>query len=1005
MKPLRALSLILFIVAVAPSYIHGRPIQSLAGDSVDVTPGSFCYKLGKDLPGEDSVKLDYPKSAILTNIRGELLFNVTVTNLNQSDMFHSPGKGSYNVPAITKAVIIYIPPEFGIDGGVAAVWTSFTNDYNPYSISLSKTQSNDPVAPGWWKLSVNNLTIVGQGLEAQASKRRFEANLTQYIRIFNVTSPSIAGRYFFKAFTAVYTSSGLEVFSIGAENFPTLVVKAGLNPAYISGVVRYGGRSHPSLYGMPLDARKHPDGTVLLPEGYGGKVYARGITGDGRIVEAQAYFNATAGGRYMLYGLEEGTYNITAQAAGYLPKTLAREVSVRRGQSLEGVDIYLEEALEVSGVIRSKHGLGEAPWGYTYNYTHPGLPRPKYVRLEVTDLDENVLLESPLILADPRPLLRMEPRDKLDPEASSYPFRLRWEHLWDGHIPQDYANYTSGIGSGDYYVKVHVLGYVQVEYPVIHVTNETLRVSLEVDLQKASYFEVTAHFMEDGLNRLSPSPTWVGGFLYVEALDAAGRLAGFNISYVPAGTRSFTIQVRGLDLWNRFGSGESRRTAWLYARDRGLLPGSYRLNLLVVNMSADLIALNALLLASPEMREIYPPQTPALVAAFPPQILEQANRDTSLYLQLEEFKGSIGAFCDSSYSASVKLYRAGGLDLTFYAADWQHPPIIQTWAHPGKPITIELYNSRGDLTASIYAVQPPPLFHRVRVSTEGFMEFDGSLRIPTVAIGLKPDTYRIKVYTEGYLEDPCISSHELPVRLSMITDSRYNLIRGSTIDVTLIFKTEGILDPIDNRLPYAHPINNLDSTPLRIELFDGENNLVAANVTYIPRGVTQFNFRVDGFGGYWGNPRILWTNFYDTTDASRQKDGGIGEGEYLMRITIPGYHQSQLFRIIVESGDPPKYPVVSIVHSLERLGYLHGEILWIDWCGGALPLSWASITAYSTDGFREVYTFSMDGVYEMWLPAGSYDFGLYHPGLGSKYFKAGLAVSWGSVNSISFIYD
>lgn len=446
-------------------------------------------------------------------------------------------------------------------------------------------------------------------------------------------------------------------------------------------------------------------------------------------------------------------------------------------------------------------------------------------------------------------------------------------------------------------------------------------------------------------------------------------------------------------------------TGWLYARDRGLLPGNYRLNLLIVNMSADLIALNALLLASPEMREVYPTQTQALIAAFPPQILEQTNRDTSLYVQLDEFKGSIGAFCDSPYSASIKLLRAGGLDITFYAVDWQHPALARPWDHPGKPITVELYNSRGALTASLYAMQPGYPFHRVRISTEGFIQFDDSPRIPLNAIGLKPNAYRIKAYTEGYLEDPYTFSHELPVRLSMITDGRYNLIRGSIIEATLIFKTEGILDPIDNRLPYAHPINNLDSTPARIELFDEENNLVAANVTYIPRGVTQFNFRIDGFSGYWGNPRILWTNFYDTTDASRQKDGGIEEGEYLMRITIPGYQENQLFRIIIDSGDPPKYPMVSIVHSLERLGYLHGEILWIDWCGGALPLSWASLTAYSTDGFKEVYTFSMDGEYELWLPAGSYDFGLYHPGLGSKYFRAGLAVSWGSVNSINFIYD
>ncbi len=123
-----------------------------------------------------------------------------------------------------------------------------------------------------------------------------------------------------------------------------------------------------------------------------------------------------------------------------------------------------------------------------------------------------------------------------------------------------------------------------------------------------------------------------------------------------------------------------------------------------------------------------------------------------------------------------------------------------------------------------------------------------------------------------------------------------------------------------------------------------------------------------------------------------------------MRITVSGYHQSHLLEIVINSGNPPKYPMVSVIQSLERMGYLSGEILWIDWCGGAQPLSWAPLTAYSTNGFIEVYTFSLDGRYEMWLPAGKYDFGLNHPGLGSKYFKTGLAISWGSVNSLNFAY-
>ncbi|MEM1588243.1 MAG: carboxypeptidase-like regulatory domain-containing protein, partial [Candidatus Bathyarchaeia archaeon] len=412
-------------------------------------------------------------------------------------------------------------------------------------------------------------------------ERKFLANTTQYIRIFNVTSPSIAGRYFFKVFITVHTSSSYEVFSIGTENFPTIIVSAGLNPAYISGVIKYCGKLKPHLYGLPLDSTQHFDGSILLPNGYGGKVYAKGFSEDGKIIEAQAYFNATAKGRYVLYGLEAGTYNITVQAAGYKTKII-EGISVKAGQSLENVDIYMEDGLEVSGVVYSKHRGIEVSWGYTYNYMNPFTSKKKFIRIEVTDLNENILMETPLVLIDALHL-KTKPRDELEPSSSIYKFSLRYESNWDGHIPQDYANYTSGLSSGDYYIKAYVSGYVQIYYPVIHVTNETLMVKVDVELQKTSYFEFTIYFMEGSINRLIPSYTRVSGFLYAEILDSMGKVAGFNISYVPVGVKNFTIQVHGFDLWNRFINEESKRIAWIYARDKGLLPGNYKVNILFIN--------------------------------------------------------------------------------------------------------------------------------------------------------------------------------------------------------------------------------------------------------------------------------------------------------------------------------------------------------------------------------------------------------------------------------------
>ncbi|MEM3072519.1 MAG: carboxypeptidase-like regulatory domain-containing protein [Candidatus Bathyarchaeia archaeon] len=992
MKAKRGYLILIMLIALPLAFVQPPPVKPQ--DTVNVSPGEYSYKLGQDYPTEDTVKLEYPKSTVLTNTTGELLFNVTLTNVNQSALRYGQVKDPPN--QITKTLILYVPPEFKLKG-ISSVWTSFTNDYSPLSISLIQTGLLDPIAPGWWKLTINDITLVKDRSLALASQRSFQCNTSQYVRIFNVTSPTVAGRYFFKVFIVV---NG-EHYSIGAENFPTLVVKADLNPAYISGVVRYGGPSHPELYGSPIDASKHSDGAVLLPNGYGGIVYAEGLTAEGRRVEAKAYFNATCGGRYTLYGLAPGTYNITAQAAGFPPQRLDRMINVERGQSLEGVDIYLNEGKSVEGFLYSKHGYAETPWGYVYNITHPWIPQFRTARVEVTSLEETVIASTPLRLVDPFNLA-YQPGDLLVPTFTQHRFALRREVSFDGHIPQDYANYTSGIPSGDYYVKAHVAGYVQPEETVIHLRNETTRIETAIDLHKTSCIELTVHF-KDKMDR-GASPTKVGGFLYAEALDAAGAVVGFNISYVPPGLSHFSMEIQGIDVWNRLTAQESKVTAWIYARDRGLYPGTYRINVLFVNRTADFIALNALLLASPEQRLIYPIVTPQLTAAFSAEVLELANRGTPVYFQLDELKATAGGICTSRTEVSLPLVKGGGFNVTLYAVDWEKPIVNRNWNHPYSPIKIDIYDERGSLMDSLYGYQPPPEPLRpstVSISTEGFVTIN-NVAFFTRAIGLKTGRYMLKIYTYGYLQDPLHDPLLVQVSLGDISDTRANLVKGARIELTLIFKTEGLMDPINNKLEYARPLNGLDATPLRVELFDEEGELSAATVTYIPAGVEAFQVTLEGFLSYYGNPRLLWTNFYDTTDGSRQNDYGIEEGSYLIRVTVPGYLQPILLSVEVNSGPVKSRPTVSVVQSLERMGYLKGHVIWVNWCGRAYPLSWAAVTAYSTDGM-EGYTYTLDGDYEMWLPSGDYDFGLSHPGFKDTYFEKGLHIGPGSVTTLNFM--
>ena len=109
-------------------------------------------------------------------------------------------------------------------------------------------------------------------------------------------------------------------------------------------------------------------------------------------------------------------------------------------------------------------------------------------------------------------------------------------------------------------------------------------------------------------------------------------------------------------------------------------------------------------------------------------------------------------------------------------------------------------------------------------------------------------------------------------------DASIWMILNPVIDLTVAFKDEGLLSVTDSTQPYAQPINNLDATPARVEVFDDQGNFVAANQTYIPNNSKVIHFVLAGMGGvfqYSGDPRFIWSGFYDTTDGVRQNAGGL----------------------------------------------------------------------------------------------------------------------------------
>jgi hypothetical protein len=893
---------------------------------VQVSPGRFDLNLGADFPNFNSVKLSYPKSSILTNSTGDLLFTVNLTADNTTadrTVVVVTNAGNLVVPNATvySSVDIYIPPDFtGL--AISNLWTSFSNDYNPNSLSLSRQGSTNQIAPGWWRVSVQHIILTNNLYFARTNdgmlvpNRIFVANQTQYVRLFQINSPLTAGRYFFKVF--------MNGTSVGSANFPTLVVKGSRDPAYISGTLRDEGNLNSTMTGKPIN----------LPEGFGARILATGTDYLGRPATAQAFINSTAQGRYTIFGVAPGTYSIMAYAAGFVPTTyslndIAIRVNVLPAQSLIGIDIFLPRSVNVTGIVLSVDAEGNpVPWGSLFGFSGK---TSRSIAISLQSVNGSQTASTP---APYRPTLFT------NPDATSFPFTIHREVGYDGRIPQDFANYTSGLPSGDYYLRAYITSYLQFDDVYIHVSNDTLHTYSIIRLIRSGLFTVTVHF-KDNNSSLTESPLTTGGTLSVSAYDQKGVLRGSNTTNVAAGSTRASLEIIGTSSTRGFGLTE------LLPASSGLYPGTYHIL--------------ARLTSSP------------IFTGF-------ANigvRDT--YYQLDEVQGTIGLGTPvSNVTLSLSMFKGGGILLTLHSVDAENPTVERLWTFPGAVMKFKIIDHLGN----VFQVN----------STQRADSSDLKLFFS----GFLPNDYLIIAESLGYSQRAIA---KIPIVLGGNSDAIVPMIQEPAIDLSLTFKTEHMFSPIDSTQPFAEPLNHIDATPVRIEVYDDLGNFVAASATYIPNltsnGVptTVARFLIAGFDYYFGDPKNTWAGFYDTTDASRQDEGGLVPGNYQILVWVDGYYQTQQIHVTLQSRQ-----TASLVYSMERASRISGTILGPDMYEEARPLSWATITLQPEN--VSTTTFSLDGNYQLWTPSGSYKMGVSLAGYSTR--TASLSVPAGSDLHLDF---
>jgi hypothetical protein len=569
-----------------------------------------------------------PEGAILTSTAdhdsvGDLIFALNFSNPIVNGL-----------PAFTQSILsytsltIYIPaPVFdrtgtllqdGFEPTKAINWnlgdnsnivTTITDNYG--SIFVTQADQHDPFEPGSWIIYI----------EAPPSGITFSPNSGRdnwyYVRINQMKAPFTAGRYFFKMFLSdsypLHRGDLPNQYIKGTmpmENWPVLLVKGEVDPAVISGTIRYGDLNS-TLYSSPIN----------LP----GRVRAVGTASDpstnqltDRAVEARGYFNATAHGHYEVEGVAPGLYTIYASAAGLPEQVIATNVRIARGQSLH-FDGYLRVGPQLRGIVISQQGYGTVQWPcqrpisiVIYNsktYDLPSIvtssptnltdaPYTSYV-IGNTTFDGCGLTSgsTPKKVAfpwegptsyysyttpnkkDPYGLFNgvgpaqewwvdpggiLDPNTSLGSSPSEFVFQFGDEDVYgvptrfSGMVPQVFATWTDSLSPGRYYVRAFLNGYVQtgingtefVDYPFDVPYVGPMKAYVPIDLAESCGVNVTIHF-HDTPGTLVEAP--IRGpdparYLISEAFARDGTLAAFNFTKVNAIQANASIMLNGLGM-------------------------------------------------------------------------------------------------------------------------------------------------------------------------------------------------------------------------------------------------------------------------------------------------------------------------------------------------------------------------------------------------------------------------------------------------------------------------
>ena len=951
------------------------PVAKAQGDvDVFLRPGApdpykpgFSHTLGTLRDNPDVVIAQYLDYAILTDSVGDLQFDLMVNNpIGYIDIFY-PCEFTFTRGTTDEAAVF-------------SVWTDITNDYGFISVSVDDCQ-----------------VTIGSHADLDGTLA-IEPNL-DHVRLLGMKAPAAFGAYYFEI--------DLDGTAIPQEDWPIIVVKGELNPAYITGVV------------------EADSGLTDL------KVEAKGTTPEGRSVEGLFYFaedsifdDGTGDYTYWLLGAPEGAYEVTASAIddGYAPDTSDR-FSVAAGQSLHGIDLSLSEGPTVTITVWSKHGRGTLPWGCLwqppYGTNDPTTP---------TDQCGDAVRQITIYIYDEAGEEVTSDTWNLDPEAVSFS-----------------ASLTALESGKTYTMKAYVTGYVMDD---IDAWQRTFTVAgdamtVEMDLRRSNWFQITAHTFEPN------NPMTV----VYEARNEAGELKGLTAYEIPAGEFTDAIILEGFNHEGDTAGGDT------YS-DYGLEPSTYEIKMYAADGTPpDPVEPGALEGTGWYYIPAGEPTMASIALCNSPSMLSFGVESITMTLTLRSV--------DWEAPAHVRQWTFPGAEIWVDFVNVDTDEVAASL----DPTVWGFVQDDIDPETGLAWIGSPYVLPDGRLSitwTGDNVAVLDALTAETYPTHIPPGEYNFVVNTVGYVTRRVFPAW---VPAGGSGDIQADLVQGGEISVGVSFTKEGqdvdfngfvrveVYDQDGNLkganiygqavanwyttmdgggsysnytpdndwklIACAAEASNIDDAD-GDQCLDGQRGFTSsgfysvpwftwadwpntnpsyANRLALPGGETA-SFDVFGFYWYYGGPSSrnegLWANGWETTDGAHQNDHGLagsrdiapnflGAGTYTVKVYAfdplgadgvfgTADDWASYYADPVENIDLPWGASQVISVSLAEMGRLSGTISWIDMYGDMKAMPWATLTASSP----EVVTYTTtpqpvvdyqytEPAYFMWLPAGTHD--------------------------------